>query len=333
MHSAPAQSRNRRIAPVAILVLGITAFLIWKNISRQSAETTLHQATSEPRALKLPLVDRPSGDAVARMSPVLLKSLGLIEGMSLPERIVTLQTYDEQALTDDESQLLLHLLLQGPADGETAGWYSEYMHEICCLLGRRKAVLPPFASVLAAIAADDKREETVRDYSLQHLRLLWESADATLRLRIEASIEAIAATDSPLAPSAILSLHLLGSPANAPVPSADSLPSLSAKSFAIPDSRITPFLAKMLSQPPGPSQTVARMTAARILRERGITTHLADLRAIAADASGEQAVVRMAAIAAIAELGSPADIDFLNTLDRSDPRIHSALSHSLPPKP
>jgi hypothetical protein len=325
-------SRNRRIVVAALLVFAIAAFIIWNNQLRHAGAVPSVQAAAHAVPLDPPLVPRPTAEAVARMSPTLLKALGLVEGMSADQRIDTLRIYPE-ALTADESQLLLHHLIQGPGAGESAGWYSEYMHEICCLLGRSKADAILFAQVLAAMAADDNREETVRDYSLQHLRLLWETADATLRPRIEASIESLAVTDSPLAPSALLSLHLLGSSANAALSSPDFQPSSSARKFAVPDSRINPALSKILSEPPSHANSVARMTAARIIRERGLRDRIGDLRNIASDASGEQAVVRMAAIATIAELGSPADISFLNTLDRRDSRIDSVLRHSLPSKP
>jgi HEAT repeat protein len=80
----------------------------------------------------------------------------------------------------------------------------------------------------------------------------------------------------------------------------------------------------------------AKMTALRIIGERRLPGFHDDLTRIANAPAGEHTLVRMAAIAAIARFGDPADLPLLESLDRSDPRLATAIDHaiaSLPPSP
>jgi hypothetical protein len=284
---------------------------------------------SEPvEPLPKPEIKRPAEELLTYMNPVILDALALGRQTTSNERLDLLHAINEK-LTEDECLLLLHELRKRRAKSTPEGWYSEYMHEICCLLGRQDATKQEYAGILADIASDPQRDEVIRDYALQHLRLLWESADSHLRRKIVLSLEVLARDESPISASSMLSLHLLGSPSNANAVSesgASQIPK-DSRAFELPNERIEPLVSKVMACGPTNVSVVSRMTAVRIVRERGMRSCLPLLRKMASDSGAEHAVVRMAAISALGALGNSSDIAFLNTLDRRDARIDAVIRH------
>jgi hypothetical protein len=279
--------------------------------------------------LSPPRIKPPTEEQLEYLRPRIVDALGMGNNVPAAQRLDLLHGI-EGALSEDECQALMNELLKPRPAGVAEEWFAEYMHEICLLLGREESIRTDFARILASLAGDMKRDEVIRDYSLQHLRLLWEKADRPLRASISSSFASMVTSGDPaIAPSALLSLHLLGSGMNMSVKPGEVPPAADGLSFSIPNSDIEPLVADMLSRPPDASNTVARMTAARVARERKITSLSPKLRQVAANTGGEHAVVRMAAIAALAKSGDATDLEFIKTLDRKDPRIESAILHAL----
>jgi hypothetical protein len=222
-------------------------------------------------------------------------------------------------LTDEETTALLAELLKPRGANEPAGRHSELFHEIALVLREETKIRERLSRVLATVAGNERRDLVVRDYALQHLRQVWVRSDDSLKLSIQATFADLVRIKSDLSASALLSLHLLDfqHPTGAPEDRAVSDEDISTSIRAVLDGNAT-------------ADTIGlEMAALRIIGDRGLDSFTGDLRRIAADSGGQHALVRMAAISAISGFHNPDNQAFLSGLDRSDPRIESAVSHAL----
>ena len=216
-------------------------------------------------------------------------------------------------LTSGESNALLAVLLTPRDPSAPEGPHSVGFHETALALHKQATIRGEFARTLATVARDLQRDHVIRDYAIQHLGQLWQNSDPALADRIQATLVEIADKSPDIAPSAILALHLLGTP---------STP------HAVADGKLEPRVRKLLAKDETTS-TAARMTALRIVGERRLAGFHDDLARIAADSTSGHTLVRMAAIAAIARFTDPDDLPLLRDLDHSDPRMASAIQHAI----
>lgn len=223
-------------------------------------------------------------------------------------------------LTPEESAALLVALLAPRLPGEAPGPHSVWFHETALALHGQPAIREKFATTLGTVARDASRDPVIRDYALQHLSQLWQNSAAALQATIVETLTQIADQSPAIAPSALLALHRLGSAAS---PSGQDPPP-----HAVPDADFAPRLRTLLASGSSAS-TAARMTALRIVGERRLTGFRDDLARIAADPTSDHPLVRMAAVAAIARLADPGDLPLLRTLDRTDPRVATAIDHAI----
>ena len=225
-----------------------------------------------------------------------------------------------------ECRALLDALLKPCPANAPEGWHAEYLHNIAGLLQSSAGMREPFARALGTLARDSKRDATVRDYALQHLRLVWERADGTLRTEVEGTLRALA-TDPALQSSALLSLHLLGG-AGGLGEVAPSSKSIGGKG-RVADADLVPFVDSILAESPSPGNITARLTALRIAGERRLSGCRESLRRVAAGES-EHTLTRMAAIANLGLIADPADRTFLESINgNGDGRIANAVRKAL----
>ncbi len=218
-------------------------------------------------------------------------------------------------LTPAETNALLAALLAPRRPSEPPGPHSVWFHETALALQGQATIRGEFATTLTTVARDTRRDPVVRDYALQHLCQLWHTSEATLAADIRRTLSEIADQAPAIAPSALLALHRLGTTAPSTTP-------------AVPEDELTPRLRTLLASS-GPASTAAHMTALRIIGERRLTGFRGDLARIAADTTSRHTLARMAAVAAIARLADPRDLPLLRNLDRSDPRIATAIDHAI----
>lgn len=229
-------------------------------------------------------------------------------------------------LSEAETLTLIHQLHTPPPPTNIA-WHSTYIHLICNILQRNPAFHDPFASALAAIAADRTLPEVHRDYAFQHLRILWhrsrdqstqpDNPDERHNL-IEGTFRNLLLQNPETTAQSLLGLHEIRHPDG---------------THAIQDDEITSLVQKSLNNSAAtPHQHIpARMTAVRILAERRIPSATPILRGIAANTS-EHNLVRASAIAAIGHAATPGDLDainFLQSITSAHPVIQGAVRHSI----
>lgn len=305
-------------------VIGLSAGLGWWLMGNHHPAPHPH---SETTAALVPLsVSTPA----APIRPEVTNALGGGTDVAPIERLDLLRAMGSD-LNPDERDALLAALSERRPPNVPSGWHSEYVHEISNVLQRQPQGQEKFARVLAGVAADATREEVVRDYAIQHLRILWQSGEQVegLRKGIEGTFRQIAGNDAVLSASALLSLHLLGTLGLAPVsegPSAVAPPS--SGEFVLPNQDLEPVVAEILRQPPTSTNIKARMTALRVVRERALGAQTGAVKAICGNLT-EHALVRMTAIPTLAALEGKNAIADLESLDQSDPRIESAVRHTM----
>lgn len=316
---------SRRLLLVAVVVGGLSWAAYF--LASRPGEDGSVAAPALPLETWVPPSDGENPEGEIR--PGLARALDLTAGADPAERLILIRGTSDD-LAEGEMDAVLVAMLAPPRPGETAGWYSEYVHELSLLMQRQSSGHGKFARALATLAGDPNREEVVRDYALQHLRRVWNVAIGTEGLRgsIEATFREIAAGTGPMSASALLSLHLLGTrfdpPARADIPG--TVRPLEA--FALPDEEIEPVVAGILAEEAAPDRIKSRLTAIRVVADRRLASRRDDLRRLVADAA-EHTMVRMAAIAAISRFGDASDKAHLESLDRTDPRIDRALRHAL----
>lgn len=235
-------------------------------------------------------------------------------------RIAALRSLGDD-LSRDECEALLAALLAPRDPAAPEGHHSEWFHEAALALRPQADARTEFARALATVARDHRRDHVVRDYAVQHLRQLWELADPPLADAIRATLAELADEATSLAPSALLALHLLE---RRPAPDGSRHPAVPA----VPDAKIAERVRTMLGGNPA-DPMVAKMTAVRIIGDRRLAGFRDDLARLADAAATEHPLVRMAAIAAIARFGNPAERELLERIDRSDPRVATAVDHAI----
>lgn len=265
------------------------------------------------------------------LRPELAGALGLREPLPDDQRLDLLRALSND-LTESECDALLAALLERRLPSIPAGWHSEYVHEISIVLQRQRDVGERFARALATISRDTRRDEVVRDYAIQHLRQLWDRSGERedLRTSIEATFRELVAADPVVSPSALLSLHLLGTPAGAErrITGQDK----PHAGFKLADSELDPLVISILGAPPAADSVRSRMTACRVAADRRLQPCRNSLREIAAS-SAEHALVRMAAVNALGKIGHPDDLSELAAIKTTDPRVSHAISSALAAHP
>jgi len=320
------------------LILALTAFaalglaVVALMLSRHPAAPAVARAPeSALGAFIVPAV--PAGREKA-LRPEIIEALGLGAVSSPWNRRLDLIRKQSADLTAVEAEALLAALMEQCPPTVSAAIHSTYMHEIACILQLRGDIRERFARALATLARDPARDEATRDYAIQHLRQVWSRAagDPALRSAIVATFREFTRLDPVLATPALLSLHLLGSPAGES--STRSGPRAGAQSaatvFSLPDSDLAPLLQPIFAAKTSTQNMPARLTAMRIVGERRLTAFRQSLLTALRDRS-EHALVRMAAANALGKIADPADLATLASLDPGDARVAAALRHALRP--
>lgn len=313
-------TRNVYRMPRLLLFGGIGASIacaiFWLTVNRPPVHTDKPATAQAARPLLDIEVAPPLPDARLSMQFEALASPSLDStGLARIEALRNLSgTY-----SSEEATLLLHTLLAPRMEGEAPGTHSVRFHETALAMRGQPEFLEDFVRALATTARNTDQELVVRDYALQHLRHGWNQAGPKLKTAIEATIRELADESSDLYPSAVLSLHLLGF---------DTSASHHTQVPAVRDDQITPEIHKLLSASSEHS-TACKLTALRIIGERRLHGFRKETAAIALAQANEHALVRMAAIATMARFGDPDDLALLQTIERSDPRISTALDHAI----
>lgn len=304
---------GRWLVPAGCAALAAAGLLIWFVTWRPTPPSP---AGDNPQTLAPLLPGPPRDDPADGLRPELREILGFVPGIG-PDRRLELLRNCGAGLSRPECEALLAALAQRREPATDAGWHAEYVHLISLVLQQHPKVADRFARVLAAVAADASRDEVARDYAMQHLRQVWDRADGKpeLRDRIVATFRHSGVPDPVLGASAVLSLHLLGLENGKP---------------AVSTGELEPLVGRALAAPAAPERLRLRMSCLRVAGERGMVAMLPAIRRIAADSSGEHALARMTAIAALGRLGGPADRALLQGLGTSrDPRIAGSVRHAL----
>lgn len=282
-----------------------------------------------PAATVPPLADLRMGEIsehTGNLGPVVRDVVNADGGVSQGLRMAAIYELPPE-LSVSEQDALLAVLEHPRGANETAGRHSEFFHELALKLGDIDVLRERFARVLATVARDEHQDGVIHDYALQHLRQVWERSDDPLRKSVEATFSQISSARSDLSASALLSLHLLGT-GDRRTAMSKSEPK-GARTWAVPSEKLAPVVREILAREPTARGISDRMTALRIVGDRRLADRRDDLKRIAAAHGGEHQLVRMAAIAAITRFADPADIPFLESVEKSDPRIASVVTHAL----
>lgn len=288
----------------------------WKFLHHESVTPTAPTAATP---LSKPVFETAKNDRDDFLRQNVMDSLGYGVGISLDARVEITKNLPKDLSKTELEHLLLSLLEPRPrslSDGE----YAYFIHELCNKLHGFREIRAQFASVLYALASDQKRDDVIRDYSQQHLRRIWEkSADlGELRTSIEASFWKLTEQQPSVASSALLSLHTLGT---TPSPKADFSHS------AIASSVFQPRIESIFQQSPSPDSVGLRMTAARIAGERQLSTLTPALTQIIQNES-EHTLVRISAINALRLLGKSDEIQSLARQLHQNKSLSSAFQYA-----
>jgi hypothetical protein len=321
--------KHRQFLSAGVLVCAIAAAIL---LRPGRHDDSAGSDVRTPQALPdLQLSPMPPGERSLVRSE-LQEALNLGRALSTQQRLDLLGEIDDE-LGPADCKVLLAAILQPRPVGFPPGPHSELFHQTAGLLQRSDDARETFARALATVARDAGRDPVTRDYALQHLRQVWDRASGQLRTDIETMFrDAAAADDASISSAALLSLHFLGTPAGRDFlrerteGSATTEPS----SYRIPDVDLEPMVERLLSEEPSVDRVTPRLAALRIVGDRGMDRFRNDLRRIAADASGEHAMVRMAAVSNIGRLGDSSDRAFLQSIDKSgDGRVANAVQRAL----
>lgn len=226
-----------------------------------------------------------------------------------------------------QQESLLYELVRREVDPLGEGKHSNYFHQICLVLMRQEKRHPRFGEVLATVVYDTKAEPMLRDYSMQHLRILWDvSKEApSLRKKIEATFFTLS-EDENLAASALLSLHYLGSPTRIDQRGNYEVRESATVERQIPDEELRSFVQFAL-EPERSAQL--QLTAIRVVGERELEGFNDTLRSAVTRNKGQSIMVQMAAIALLSKSNDPKDMELIRSLNPSDFRIVRARSLAL----
>ena len=221
-------------------------------------------------------------------------------------------------LNEAEAQMLLDWLPTASNDsslttGESAHLFNEVVNHL-----RQQDPLPEgFAQVLNQLANNEEEADLIRDYALQQLRPLWAVLDSRDddRAALEKTLWTAAESKHPSrSGTAFLALHQLGRQ-EGPIPKGER---------AIASEDLVPIIEETLSDSTSPSSM--KMTALRMIEERGLAEQLETVRGLLADSS-LNLPSQLKAISVISRLGSAADRDLLARLS-DQPRLQLALDRA-----
>ena len=253
----------------------------------------------------------------ADVRPVLASALATDSPLATEKRADLLRRFAASP-SPAEADLLLEFLASRCPPKMPLGSFALLFNEAANLLERQQddALLSPYGKVLATVARDTGKPEILRDYAIQHLRVVWAKSAGIppLRASVEDTFWSMSSGSGHPAAASLLSLHLLGTPDFPPDP---------ATPYAIATARITARTLELLGDPSAPSGT--RMTAARIAGERGIRQARDPLLALARN-PGQPVAARLAAVAAFARLATASDLPALRSLGASSPELHAAVT-------
>ncbi len=318
----------RIIIVAAALALAAAGVVVWRTGFQPVTADNASSLSSPSSALPAFSPPAPSPDTAGKLRSGVAAAINRRPDTAWERRLALVRGLPAD-LTPDETSALLAALMEPCPPGVSAAVHSSYLHEIACRLQGQAAVRESFARALATLARDPRGDPTTRDYAIQHLRQVWQRADAqpALRESVAATFREFADLDPAIAASALLSLHLLGT---APV---SGTAATASSHHALPDEELDPLLAPVFAQPPGSAASIpARLTAARIAGERRLAAFRAPLMAQLTNPA-EHAMVRMAAANALGKIADPADLATLAAYTPGDDRVAAAIRHALPPVP
>lgn len=312
-------SRSGRLVLAACGVVLISSATWWMAHERSVSVTPVHAQPLHPVARPQTPKHLYEGRASAVRAQV-VEALALENAVPYLRRIELLRAMDSD-LTAIEIDLLVAALLTDTPPPEASGQHSTWFNEVANLLHRQSAAQERLARALATVAADPARDATLRDYALQHLRVVWNGSreDAGLRDSITASLRQLASSDKTVTTAALLSLHLLGDNASAPE---------SSVTRALGDDEIAALAGNMLEGPPDSRQPAERMTAARIAADRRLASLRPALARVASNPA-EHVLSRISAINAIGHIGDPTDRSLLESLSFTEPSLAAATHKAL----
>lgn len=261
-----------------------------------------------------------------QLQPRIAEALDLAGATPRARRIEILRSFNGP-LSETDHEALLAALMEPRPPGISEGWFSEYFHRVASLMQSHQGDQRNFARVLATVARDPSRDGVVRDYAIQHLRQVWDRADPSgdLRPSVEAAFRELCSSASGVSPAALLSLHLLGTPAGGDRPDLSPSP---PRTYAVDNAELEPLVLGIFHQAPSASAISARMTACRVAGDRKLGAAGNHLIQIARNPS-EHALVRMAAVNAIGRIGNTPDLASLATLEPGDQRVAQAIQSAL----
>jgi len=257
-----------------------------------------------------------------KLRPQIAEAIGLSGVAPRSRRSDLVRTLRPETLNTDEVDALLYSMSQPCPVDVSPAVHSTYVHEIACVLEKRPDASSRLAKALAALARDTQRDDSLRDYAIQHLREVWRRAgdDLPLRVSIVSTFHEFSGLDPYIATPSILSLHLLGNEAGKST--------AGAAQFHVPDAELAPFLDRIFTEKTTAQNAPSRLTAVRIVAERRLVSFRKPLLAILKD-NNEQALVRMASANALGKIADPADIQILSSIKPADARVAAAINHIL----
>lgn len=312
----------------ALMLLALVELFIHFNKDRQQSYGKESSDSNRGKLLEKPSIKPLSDGQVEMLRQEIKLALNQNGELPLAERRKVLGGI-AGPLSPEERQALLYELMYGQKGTLPAGLYTEYFQEICLVLGRDEGARNEFAGVLGVIASDPKRDPVLRDYSTQHLRMLWEGAGPELRSKIKSSLKMMVRLDAVISPSALLSLHVLG--CRNEISASGVAKDLVADNSdcAVSDGELSSVVSVFLTQTSRQSDPVTKLAALRVIREREMKSFIPELHRILDNGSNEHVTVKMAAVAALSVLGDADDLNFICSLDRKDHRLNAAVEHAL----
>jgi hypothetical protein len=327
------QRRHLIIALLALVVIGITAVVVFRRPGKPPATISSVPAPALGD-FQFPVSPANPGNQIR---PELAAALGFGEDVSWEQRLDILRKLKNPTPVENET-LLVAMMANCPIF-VSASFHSSYMHEIACVLQTQPGVREKFARALATLVRDKQRNSATRDYAIQHLRQVWSRAvdDSNLRAAIVSTFHEFAHHKPAIATSALLSLHLLGSPtAGSPVGSTGlsfppgASPS-SSTSYFIPESELLPLLEPVFTAKTSSDNIPSRLNAIRIVGDRRMKAFRPHLLAALKDRK-EHMMIRMAAANAIGAVAEPADLESLSTFEPGDELVAAALHRAIRPR-
>jgi hypothetical protein len=333
--------RRRLLAFAAMCALGLAALLVTLYQRSPVRPSTNSSAGAAPvQSIKPFTLPHPRANPELHLRPEVREALGIGVIPTWTRRLDLVRALPSDLTTIETDALLSAMMEQCPPSLYPA-MHSTYIHEIACILQHRQEVRERFSQVLATLARDTRRDQSTRDYAIQHLRQVWTRAseDPALRTAIVATFREFTSLDPVVSTPALLSLHLLGSRSdNLAAIGGESTVSEavfntqrsgdSRSSIGLPDSEIAPLLQPILAATTSVGNIPARLTALRIAGERRMSAFRNPLLAALKDPS-EHTLIRMAAANALGKIADPADLQSLASYEPKDARVGTALRFAL----